>query len=207
MNNNSIFVNKLVILCSYFSFLLLIQEPGLLFWAAATSQTCHNFISKLSTSFGGGCTTGEPCIQSAALSAVKMLFLWEIFLRSFYCSAAAGKWVTCANSERLLMKGKGWHLLPALSLRGLCLKVRQRYHALWEAGEISEDGIEGYSRGWSFSRKTHCVLWQRPAWRQKEEWVRVGRNDRMEAERGNDSLSRLYVALSVTKASAGVSEQ
>lgn len=128
--NNSISINKFVILwSSYFFFLLLIPKPGLLFWAQSNLSSCHNFISKLSTSFGGG-TPRESCFWAWwCLSAVKMLFLCEIFLCSLYCSAAAEKWVTCANSERLLIKGKGWHLLLAILLKGMCLKVRQRYHA------------------------------------------------------------------------------
>lgn len=83
-----------------------------------------------------------PISESCGVSTAEMLFPCKIFLCSLYCSAAVEKQVTCANSERLLIKEKRWHLLLAVLLKGMCLKARERYHEPQEVSEISVENVE-----------------------------------------------------------------
>lgn len=101
-----------------------------------------------------------------------MLLPCKILLSFLYCSAAAKKQVTCANSERLWIKGRGWHLLLAVSLKGTCLKVGERYHDPWEACKISEENV---GRGCSQVTALFLYAWQgKAAQRLKEEGIGLG---------------------------------
>lgn len=85
--------------------LLLPKKWELLFRAESSHSTCHHFIAMLSTS-SPGYLSGDPYFREW-----RSLCSWNALSREIppvllYCSAAAETQVTCADSERLLIKEK-----------------------------------------------------------------------------------------------------